>query len=78
MVCVREDNEVDKAQRVIRRDCKATLETRTKQTIGLIQPCSWRPMYKQYRLKVTPIWCTIMDQLLDNRGSLKKIIIEHR
>jgi len=78
MVHAREDNEVDKARRVIRRDYEATLKARTKQIIGLIQPCTWRPMYKQHRIKVTPIWCTVMDQLLDNRWSLRKVIIEHR
>jgi hypothetical protein len=67
MVRTREDNEIEKARRLVRRADEAGYRQRSNKVMLYIQPVVWRPLYKQYRTKFTPQWLYVMDELRANR-----------
>jgi phage baseplate assembly protein W len=67
MVRTREDDEIEKARKVIQRADDAEYKQRCNKVISLIQPVLWRPLYKQYRTKFTPQWLRVTDELRANR-----------
>lgn len=67
MVRTREDDEIEKARRLVRRADEAGYRQRSNKVMSYIQPVVWRPLYKQYRTKFTPQWLHVMDELRANR-----------
>ena len=78
MVQERDNNDLEKHRVAIRRADEADFKKRCKRVLSQIQPVNWRPLHKQHRIKITPIWLHIMDELLDRRWHLNKVVIEHK
>lgn len=69
MVQNREDDEIEKAKKIIERADQAAFKQRTATMLKAIQPGGSLPMWKKYRAKVIPIWCKVMDELVDTTRS---------
>ena len=69
MVRNREDDEIEKAKKIIERADQAAFKQRTTTMLKAIQPGGSLTTWKKYRAKVIPIWCQVMDELVDTISS---------
>jgi hypothetical protein len=67
MVRTREDGEIEKARKLVRRADEAEYKQRAIKAMSFIKPALWRPLYKQHRTKFMPQWLHVMDELRAKR-----------